>query len=193
MCAEGGRGALQAPLRAPQHPRANGSLSPGSALQGHFPQQLLSGTDRSRSWKHGRKSPSVQRALGSPRALPDPLAAPVPDRDPQAGRGGGTAPSPRFVSAGTPGGAAVPPLGLHGVMGGPPSSEQPWVGCSFSRPASAEVLAAIGTGAAEPVAWQRERVLFPMTNIISIDPDHLPFQMSAQAGDPSKGKCGSPK
>lgn len=107
----------------------------------------------------------------------------------QEGRGGGTAPSPHFSSTGALGTTPCAPWG----NGGPLSSKQPWAGRSFSRPASAEVLAAIGTGAAEPVAWQQQRVLFPMTNIISIDPDHLLLQMSARAGEHSKGEHGSLK
>lgn len=129
MSAEGGRGA---PPQAPQHHLANSSLSPGSALQGTSRWAALAETRAGSS----RKSPLVQ-------GLPESPAWP-PDRDPQAGREGGTASSPRFASVGVPGGQLWHPR-LRGALGPP---QQPRVGRSFCRPASAEVFAAIGTGAA---------------------------------------------
>jgi len=169
MRAEGGQGARQTPLRTPQHGHATAPSRPGLRCKGVF----LS-YDQNHSWKHSGKSPLVQQAPGSPRALPGPRTG-----------------TPSWAGEGS-----QPPTQALWGDGDPPGSsgsERPRVGRSFSRPASAEVFAAIGTGAAELVAWQHERVLFPMTNIISIDPDHLPFQMSAQAGKPSKGKQGSSK
>lgn len=170
-----------------------------AAPPGRNPQRPPSSADRNRGWKRDRPSPRGGGwARGSPRALPGPLAAPAPGQGPppppprQAGEGAQPHLPASPLRRGH-GGAAVPSPPRCVGWWAPPSSEQPRVGRSFSGPASAEVFAAIGTGAAEPVAWQRERVLFPVTNIVSIVPDHLPFRPSARAGEPSEGKCSSPK
>lgn len=80
-----------------------------------------------------------------------------------AGKGGDTALSPCVAAACPPG---------SGQHWGP---QQPWVGCSCRRSASAEVLAAIGTSAAELVAWQHARPLpHDEQSIVSTNPDHFP-------------------
>lgn len=151
----------------PQHPKISAEGGPGAL------QTLARARPAEQRWLE----PELEAATESP------WEQRAPGRAGTRGRQGrGAAPSPPLPwgsSWGTPGSVGRWPPQQPGLAA--PAVDLPLQRCSqpLARRCSA-------------VAWQQERVLFPTTNSISIEPHLRPLPTSAQAGKLSEGKCSSP-